>query len=626
MPLVDLPGDAQLDAAPATPGSQLVDLPANAQLDAPPDRGFWGGATDAAGSLAQNLSAAMQGTNPIVRTISGTPNYQALGPYVNSDGGPMYSDAQGQWHPVDPTRQVVLNDPATNKPTVFLRSGDTDESGLTSLGRFLGFGAAAPSSVATPGLVAPATRALGNAFGGDDTRALAQIGRAMKSDVAAGGPGPAEIGQGLANGAGTPVNAIDVAGENVRGLVGQVARMPGPGRQEIMSTLNGRDAGSGPRLAQAVNDVAGVSPGNFLVARALNDQAKTAAAPLYGKAYLAPPLNPDTIVEGGALDKFMSRPAIQNAATNALSIAKEEGRDPASLGITFNDAGDPAFEKVPSWQTLDYVKRGLDDVLNGYRDSTTGRLNLDERGNAINQTRRAFVNFLDTQNPDYAAARAAYSGPQQSRSALLQGASAFNRDPDQITSDIQQLSPGDQSFYRVGAANALKTTLAKTSSGGDEARQIIGNNYRQAQLRAIFPNADQLLGAAKNESTMFGTRQAVLGGSQTASRLAQDGSGEGGGMLRPIAEAVTAGITHEPILAAKSGLSALQNIFKIGGKVTPEVGSKIAGYLLQSDPQASRAWLMDAFGRVSPPRSQLTPALPLAGAAVQQPQALLSPQ
>jgi hypothetical protein len=53
----------------------------------------------------------------------------------------------------------------------------------------------------------------------------------------------------------------------------------------------------------------------------------------------------------------------------------------------------------------DYVKRGMDDVIEGYRDAVTGKLNLDTEGRAINNTLRSFHQAFDAANPDYAAAR-----------------------------------------------------------------------------------------------------------------------------------------------------------------------------------------------------------------------------
>ena len=163
---------------------------------------------------------------------------------------------------------------------------------------------------------------------------------------------------------------------------------------------------------------------------------------------------------------------MQQAATRALSIAKEEGRDPASLGITFNVAGDPVFQRVPSWQTLDYVKRGLDDVLNQYREPLTGKLVLDEGGNAVNSTRKAFLNFIDNNNPDYAAARQAWAGPTEALAAMKQGQNFRQMRPELIQQTLDGMSPSEQEFFRLGSADSLRTAVGRSGT----AAPLIGSN------------------------------------------------------------------------------------------------------------------------------------------------------
>ena len=558
---------------------------------------FWSRLAQAPGqvasSLGQGLSAAMQQTSPVVQQIGGKMNYQPLGEAGPLDSGGIGWIDQSGMHKIDPNQHVILNDPATGKPTVYLRNSEMNESVPMSMGRLVGFGMTAPGMSPVASNTAAAGRALTTRFGGAETKAQSYLGNALRADVEAGGPGPSDILTKLTQTIDKPTAAVDYAGSNVQGLAGQVARMPGPGRQLVEDFMGSRDAAAGTRLAEATNTMAADGPSTFLAGRQLHEQAQAAAAPLYSKAEMAAALNPDYLAEGGSLRTLMARPSMQQASRRALSIASEEGRDPTALGLTFDMAGSPKFEKVPSWRTLDYVKRGLDDVLETFRDKTTGVLRLDERGRAIDQTRRDYLALLDRENPTYAEARAAYSGPQQSRSALQRGSQIFNRNPDEIAAEIASLSPGDQQFYRLGAANALKTNLAKVSSGGDEARALIGNDYRQQQLRAVFPQAQGLIDEAQIEKLMFGTKQKLLGGSQTAGRVAQD-TAEGGGWMRPLAEVGTALMTSEPALAAKSAFSALQGWLK-SGKMTPEVAGKVAEYLLAQDPQAAQAWLSKAI-------------------------------
>ncbi len=54
-----------------------------------------------------------------------------------------------------------------------------------------------------------------------------------------------------------------------------------------------------------------------------------------------------------------------------------DGEDEVLDVLGFNAAGDVIFIERPNMQTLDYIKRGLDDVLEKYCDSTTGILRLD---------------------------------------------------------------------------------------------------------------------------------------------------------------------------------------------------------------------------------------------------------
>lgn len=633
MPLVDIPAGTPLDG-------ELVDLPVDTKLDTPesvalrrqPMPGLrsdlpYAGPTigqalrGVVPNLAEGLSAAFQRTSPVVNT-TGEFAYTPLGEAGPLDSGGIGWIDQSGAHKADPSRHVILNDPNTGKPTVFLRGPKTDENVLQSLGRLLGFGAMAPSTLSQParGLVAGAVDATRRQFASPEERSLRMLGGAMRDDIAVGGPGPTDVLDRLAQ-MGQPGTVLDVAGENVRALGGQAARTPGPGRQAITETLNARDVGAGARLSDATSDLAASGPGTFRAAADLEAQARAAARPLYGRFEMAPPLNPDALASGSELDKLLRRPSMQQAARNALKTAAEEGRDPASLGITFNAAGDPVFERVPSWRTLQDLKGGVDDVLETYgRNAITGKLELDTQGRAVDQTRRALISFMDKNNEFYAPARAAYAGPQANKDALEQGARIFHQDPDAITAQINALTPTQQQFYRLAAANALKTRLASTSSGGDEARALIGNELQMQRLRAVFPRAEELITAARNEKTMFDTRYQLLGGSPTAPRLAQDTAGSGsmvGDLMRGAVDTALALHTGEPAFAGRTAYNALRNVFR-GGQMTPDVGHNLARFLLSDDPATARAWLQSAFDMTTTPRAPPQPRIPVLDPAARE--------
>jgi hypothetical protein len=308
-------------------------------------------------------------------------------------------------------------------------------------------------------------------------------------------------------------------------------------------------------------------------------------------------LNPDLLAPGGELNALFQGDAMKKAAQRAARIASNEGVDPGSLGLKFNEAGDPVFEQVPSWRTLHYIKRGMDDNLEDYRNDITGKLDLNDEGMSILKAQQQYVGLMDRENPYYAAARAEYAGPKQAQAAMRRGENVFTKHPDEIAADLAELSPANQKFYQLGAANKLKWELGQTSSGGDEARKLIGNANRQDQLRAVFPDAaapGNLLDVARGEKLKFDTMRDILGGSQTAERGAADA---GKAPTLPGA-ALDAGLAYwSGGLVGRGGLDSARAWLAGLGKMSPKTADAIVGQLLQNDPALARAWMTQAFNR-----------------------------
>src|SRR4029077_17037216 len=101
---------------------------------------------------------------------------------------------------------------------------------------------------------------LGDILAGPARKAENIVGRDLRADVAAGGPGPLDIFDKMRTNP-SAVLPVDVAGENVRGRVGEAARIPGPGRQQIIGTLDARDTQAPRVLSQAVDTMATGTPG-----------------------------------------------------------------------------------------------------------------------------------------------------------------------------------------------------------------------------------------------------------------------------------------------------------------------------------------------------------------------------
>jgi len=202
--------------------------------------------------------------------------------------------------------------------------------------------------------------------------------------------------------------------------------------------------------------------------------------------------------------------------------------------------------------------------------------------------------------------------------------------PEQITEQVKNMSDSELQFFKLGAADALRQNVAKTSSGGNEALRIVGNDYVKQQLRPLFSSDDaygKFIGAAQNENRMFQTRQQMIGNSRTAMRLAEaqaEGEG-GGGILGNALQAGTAMMLHEPIAGAPAFLrlgAALKDRF-----TGPSPATNTAAARMLFNPALSQGALQQIMAARLGTRLPLSPGLMSPGLLnpPQQSNGLLSP-
>lgn len=444
-----------------------------------------------------------------------------------------------------------------------------------------------------------------------ETKAASLILSRLEADARAGGPTAQTMGADLANANGAPLTLADVGGEATKGLAEKVATAPGEGRQIATQFLNDRDAAAGPRLVKALDDNISNGGDAFTTAKALGQQRAQAAAPLYEKAFAQNPIQSDRLTQ------FLQDPIVQQGMARGIEIqrlealSKGEPFDPNFYTLKPNAEGLPQPQGIPNMRTLDAVKRGLDDILEGYRDPTTGRLNLDQRGRAINDVRASYLGELDKLNPDYAAARNAWAGPSQSMAAMRMGQNFRNMRPEQIADQIANMSDSEKQFFKLGAADALRQGVAKTSSGGNEALRIVGNDYVKQQLRPLFSTDDaysKFIGAAQNENRMFQTRQQMLGNSRTAMRLAEaQAEGGEGGLPGAIATTTTGLATGEHGLTALGLFRGVKPAWRAMTAPSPATNAAAARMLF--NPAISQQALQQIMAARLGTRLPLSPAL-----------------
>ncbi len=258
--------------------------------------------------------------------------------------------------------------------------------------------------------------------------------------------------------AGKPITAAEAIGRQGVSQLGAVARRTGVTGDALESQIAQRNTGLPDRIQDRLFEATGLSPaaveGDFV---AHTRELREAASPLYDAAYSVGGL------DSPKLQALSRRPAVRRAMARAMSIAQEEGRDPAEIGFAIQSVRGPPRTTTQRWtetervpgggtrdvvrtqdvpaspdmqdalvqlnnptaQTWDYVKRGLDDILEGYRDGVTGKLRLDEKGRAELATLNSLRNELTQLNPAYAKALDAGGEPIRMEEAFRDAKKLF---------------------------------------------------------------------------------------------------------------------------------------------------------------------------------------------------------
>ncbi len=407
------------------------------------------------------------------------------------------------------------------------------------------------------------------------------VSRAMRQDMVRPSEAAARIASAQENG--VPLGLMD-QGDNLRGLAAAVGRRPGTSRTLIREAVLPRQAEQGERVRGAIARDLGPIVNPMEQGDALIQQARTAAGPLYDKAYS----NPGASVVD--MTDLATRPSFRKALQNAANLAAEEGDNPMALGFQFDDAGDVLLTDVPSFKTMDYIKRGMDDVIETYRDKTTGRLNLDGAGRAANNTLREFIARIDKVNPDYAAARAAYSGPAGEKAALDKGRQAVNASADEVTRMTRDMTPSQADQFAVGYRAAMAEGLDRKVTGANKVNSLIGTPRKQQALGQVFggrgdlPRFTQTLA---DESDAALTYQSVNGNSATSERQLDDALISDPSMLEDVAGRAVRGAQNGLTGLAAEGWQMLQDAGRFGaGASGQRARDEAAALLSNTDPLA----------------------------------------
>lgn len=302
---------------------------------------------------------------------------------------------------------------------------------------------------------------------------------------------------------GPQATIMDAAGENVVGLTRAIAALPGPAKNKVIKVLWERSQKESERIQKDVTRNLG--PGDYLAAEdKFLEKLSSNARDAYTRAYQGNP-----VVTSRNLELMLKTPIMQKALKEAAELAgieraagtakwlgpvdkelTEMANYAASVGLMARPDR-PGVAKGLSLETWDYLKKGIDSILDkpAYRNELTGKLN--KKGFVVNKLRKSLVNLLDKHTGGdkslYKTARGQYESNAEAVNALREGKGFLRQSPEQIRKSLGDLSKAGQAAYRNGASRAVMDVVEGVPDGASAARRLFNKSASRKRLEAVFP-------------------------------------------------------------------------------------------------------------------------------------------
>lgn len=412
-----------------------------------------------------------------------------------------------------------------------------------------------------------------------------------------------------AGGPGTTV--AEAGGESMRRLARAVANAPGESGATASRVLTERSRQMPEEIARsargALGDVNAYGAFDAIAAR-----QRTVAGPLYQEAYSRP--MPFT----EHLEELLKRPAMRSALKSARVIAQNEGDDLPQWFVKLADKDGPLsaddFVEIPSTKIWHYVRQGLDDQLEKYRNAL-GKLELDNAGRAVQSIRHALDAEMKSLNPALAAADQTFSGMSRAKDAMARGQQFMGRRPEEIARQMAGLSDSEREFFRLGVAQKIDDRMSDITRGNSAVSRMADVPSFEAKVRAIFPSDDSatvFLDLIKSKGEQQAFKNAVLAGSRTAP-LASDIADVGGGQAQTAIDAIRAGSVRG-FMARKAADAINRYRAGIGEQTRNLVGETL--FAQSWTPEMARAMASSAMPAASMRTGAVRATVPLGVGAV----------
>ena len=385
-----------------------------------------------------------------------------------------------------------------------------------------------------------------------DVRAARAIERAKARDLAAGDMPPVAPG----------AMPIHQGGENLTAMADVVANSPGPGRGVIRRAVRDyEDAAVNRTKGDIARDLGGRDD-YFDTLDATMASRALAAEPARQRAFAAPI---DPVAFGAEISPLMSR-VPKKAINYAMEIARRDGVNPNDLGIEMvRVPGRPTSETVtemvkervpgggfrdvpkqrevrveapledtefiisrPTMKTLHYIKKGIDQELEAYRNAVTGKLEVGNGlGAATAKLRSEYGQALRKANPDYDEFMQIWGDESGHVNALELGRDAFSAKGDMsselLRRRVNEMNDVERDMFRKGVGEALIAEVRSSKGDVGALRKLLRSEENADRLALAFPDDQAFANFMESAARRVAERDVnsrLMGGSPTDPRMA----------------------------------------------------------------------------------------------------------
>jgi hypothetical protein len=452
----------------------------------------------------------------------------------------------------------------------------------------MGAGAGAAIGGAAPGLFAAAGSALAPIV--SNIRARVNPAGYARSQVARGvvesGRTPQQISDEITNAAreGQDVfTAADALGNAGQRMLSTVARAPGAGRTMTVDFLEGRQAGQGRRISNALSEGFN-APQTAAQTRTSMTGARDGAADVaYGAARQnARPVDVSRAI--AQIDETL-QPGVNQIATPQSGLANDSIENALS---SFRARLTDGRSQISDFTALQRVRGDLSDTIQAAERAGQGN-----RARLLRGVLREVDAAMESASPGFRQANREFSQATRNIEAIDEGAAAATRGrTEDIIPRFTGLPAQGQQAYRTGYVDPLIQQTQGAAFGVNKARPLMNDAFA-AEAQTMAPGNPLMQRRLGRENTMFETRNHALGNSRTADNLAdQSAMGVDPTMIGQVLSGNWGG-------AIRSALAAGSNV--LSGN-TPAVREEVARLLLMRgrgmNPQQFQALVDEAVQRM----------------------------